>query len=68
MKQPERFGEESEGRKAGEGRALKPVTLITDGACIGNPGPGGWRASCDTISTRKSFTARSRAPPTTAWS
>ena len=21
---------------------LKPVTLITDGACIGNPGPGGW--------------------------
>jgi ribonuclease HI len=21
---------------------LKAVTLITDGACIGNPGPGGW--------------------------
>jgi ribonuclease HI len=21
---------------------MKPVTLITDGACIGNPGPGGW--------------------------
>ena len=21
---------------------LKSVTLITDGACIGNPGPGGW--------------------------
>lgn len=21
---------------------LKKVTLITDGACIGNPGPGGW--------------------------
>lgn len=21
---------------------LKRVTLITDGACIGNPGPGGW--------------------------
>jgi len=20
----------------------KKVTLITDGACIGNPGPGGW--------------------------
>jgi ribonuclease HI len=20
----------------------KPVTLITDGACLGNPGPGGW--------------------------
>jgi ribonuclease HI len=22
--------------------ALKKVQLITDGACIGNPGPGGW--------------------------
>ncbi len=21
---------------------MKPVTLITDGACVGNPGPGGW--------------------------
>ena len=23
-------------------RSLKKVTLTTDGACIGNPGPGGW--------------------------
>ena len=23
-------------------RGLKKVQLITDGACIGNPGPGGW--------------------------
>jgi len=22
--------------------AMKPVTITTDGACIGNPGPGGW--------------------------
>ena len=21
---------------------MKPVRLITDGACLGNPGPGGW--------------------------
>ena len=21
---------------------MKPVTLVTDGACLGNPGPGGW--------------------------
>ncbi len=21
---------------------MKPVTITTDGACIGNPGPGGW--------------------------
>jgi ribonuclease HI len=28
---------------------LKKVQLITDGACIGNPGPGGWAAilRCD---------------------
>lgn len=24
--------------------ALKKVTIYTDGACIGNPGPGGWAA------------------------
>jgi len=23
-------------------RNLKPATLVTDGACLGNPGPGGW--------------------------
>jgi ribonuclease HI len=23
---------------------MKHVTLITDGACLGNPGPGGWAA------------------------
>ena len=23
---------------------MKPVTLYTDGACSGNPGPGGWGA------------------------
>lgn len=23
---------------------MKTVTLITDGSCIGNPGPGGWAA------------------------
>jgi ribonuclease HI len=23
-------------------RAMKRVQLITDGACVGNPGPGGW--------------------------
>ncbi|GHA69657.1 ribonuclease HI [Cognatilysobacter bugurensis] len=24
--------------------ALKPVVIYTDGACLGNPGPGGWGA------------------------
>ena len=23
---------------------MKPVTLVTDGSCLGNPGPGGWAA------------------------
>ena len=23
---------------------MKSVTLITDGSCLGNPGPGGWAA------------------------
>src|SRR5512140_3331778 len=23
---------------------MKKVTVITDGACLGNPGPGGWAA------------------------
>jgi ribonuclease HI len=23
---------------------MKKVTLVTDGACLGNPGPGGWAA------------------------
>jgi ribonuclease HI len=26
----------------GSGTSLKKVKLITDGACLGNPGPGGW--------------------------
>ena len=25
-------------------KVLKKVQLITDGACLGNPGPGGWAA------------------------
>jgi ribonuclease HI len=25
-------------------KKLKNVTLVTDGACLGNPGPGGWAA------------------------
>jgi len=30
--------------KPGAGRELKDVILVTDGACVGNPGPGGWAA------------------------
>ena len=31
-------------KEAGERGAVKEVKLITDGACLGNPGPGGWAA------------------------
>ena len=27
-----------------EGKPVKKVELYTDGACSGNPGPGGWGA------------------------
>jgi ribonuclease HI len=27
-----------------DSRVLKRVSLITDGSCLGNPGPGGWAA------------------------
>ena len=37
---------------------MKTVTIYTDGACSGNPGPGGWGA----------ILAAKHAPPTTAWS
>ena len=28
--------------KGKEAKAVKEVTLFTDGSCLGNPGPGGW--------------------------
>ncbi len=39
MKQPDLFLPPPTG---GSGRPLKTITLTTDGACHGNPGPGGW--------------------------
>jgi ribonuclease HI len=33
--------------------------VYTDGSCIGNPGPGGWAAACDTIFTIKGGVKRS---------
>ena len=35
---------------------MKQVEIYTDGACSGNPGPGGWGA------------AATPPPPTTGWS
>ena len=47
---------------------LPHVIIHTDGACSGNPGPGGWGAILTSAITRRSSRAASRTPPTTAWS
>ena len=44
-------------RAGGRGR-LKKVQLITDGACIGNPGPGGWACILRYGDTRRKCAAR----------
>ncbi|MEI3306806.1 MAG: RNase H family protein [Dysosmobacter sp.] len=47
---------------------MKTVTIYTDGACSGNPGPGGWGADFDVRPPPGSSPAGSQPPPTTAWS
>ena len=37
------LGDDSKG-PVSEERLMKVVTIYTDGACSGNPGPGGWGA------------------------
>ena len=34
---------------------MKKVTIYTDGACLGNPGPGGWAATLEYSGVRKDF-------------
>lgn len=34
---------------------MKKVTIYTDGACVGNPGPGGWAATLKYCGVRKDF-------------
>jgi ribonuclease HI len=43
------------------------VELFTDGACKGNPGPGGWGALIRFGAHEKELSAKS-SPPTIAWS
>ena len=54
----------------GEGhrRFMKTVTIYTDGACSGNPGPGGWGAILQYGESARSSLAGRPTPPTTAWS
>ncbi len=44
------------------------VELWTDGACSGNPGPGGWAALLRYNGHERELTAARRSRPTTAWS
>lgn len=47
---------------------MKTVTIYTDGACSGNPGPGGWGAILEWNGVEKELSGGRRTPPTTAWS
>jgi ribonuclease HI len=48
---------------------MKLVTIYTDGACKGNPGPGGWGAFLKLWLHRAAIClAVKPKPPTTAWS
>jgi len=49
-------------------KRVKRVLLITDGACIGNPGPGGWACLLRFGAAKKEFSGTIRKPPTIAWS
>jgi ribonuclease HI len=41
--------------KAMDSPQAKKVTIYTDGACLGNPGPGGWAAILEYRGARKEF-------------
>ena len=47
---------------------MKTVTLYTDGACSGNPGPGGWGAILEYQGTEKELSGGEKKPPITGWS
>ncbi|GEM_PF-5929610 len=44
------------------------VEMFTDGACKGNPGPGGWGVLMIFKGVEKELWGASARPPTTAWS
>jgi len=46
---------------------MKQVEIYTDGACKGNPGPGGWGVLLRMGAHEKECRAVSLTPPTTAW-
>ena len=47
---------------------MKQVSIYTDGACSGNPGPGGWGAVLLYGQHKKEISGGESSTPTTAWS
>lgn len=46
----------------------KGVLLFTDGACSGNPGPGGWGAILRLGTNEKRMSGGKKIQPITGWS
>jgi ribonuclease HI len=46
---------------------LNAIDIYTDGACKGNPGPGGWGVLLKSGDTVKELFGGEAPPPTTAW-
>ena len=49
-------------------KELDKIEMYTDGACSGNPGPGGGVQFCVSVRLKKSCQAENAAPQTTEWS
>jgi hypothetical protein len=47
---------------------VNKVVIYTDGACKGNPGPGGWGVLLQAETPRRNCLAANVKPPTTVWS
>jgi len=47
---------------------MSEVVIYADGACRGNPGPGGWGVWLKSGEREKELFAARSSPPTTAWS
>jgi len=54
-------------KEPGESKEMKQVRLITDGACVGNPGRGGWAYILRYGGHTREMSDRSTKPPTIAW-
>ena len=50
-----------------EAETSKAVELFTDGACLGNPGPGGWAALLRFNSSERELSGGEADTTKTAW-